>query len=193
MTIEEARNRVRLIIDKEDTAYLSNTEIDGFVEMGVDEFVQQYYMGFETSQDNRDKLQKIVESEEIDSQESPQLDLSSLSVAYGRLLSLSFTLAPFTNIKIIQLADLSSYTHDPFNKWSEEYPIAYVQKNHIYFKGWEGTKSVLVKYLKNTSNITDLSLHTHEEVCQISARKVLATLGDPRYQMIQSELTERRV
>ena len=77
MTVETARDRVRLIIDREDAAYLSNTDIDGFVEMAVDEFAQQYYLSFETSQDSRDKLQNLVRSEMVAGTTSPQIDLES--------------------------------------------------------------------------------------------------------------------
>ena len=51
----------------------------------------------------------------------------------------------------------------------------------------------MITYLKYTTDFEDLSDVTHEEVCQIAARKVLATLGDPRYQAVQAEITERRV
>jgi len=204
MTIEEARNRVRLIIDREDTAYLSDIDIDGFVEMSVDEFAQQYYLSFETSQDSRDKLQKLVRSELIAGTKSPQVDMESagsldwqtpdtqFDYPYSKLLAIHYTEEPHTSVKIIQLSDLGAYSNDPFNLVNEEYPIAYEQMGYLFFRGWEGTKNLIVKYLKYTTNIEDLSLHTHEEVCQIAARKVLATLGDPRFQILQAEITDRR-
>jgi len=205
MTVETARDRVRLIIDREDAAYLSNTDIDGFVEMAVDEFAQQYYLSFETSQDSRDKLQNLVRSEMVAGTTSPQIDLESaggefwdvpeteLDYVYSKILAIHTRKNPYISVKIIQLSDITAYSNDPFNKYNEEYPIAYMQMGHIFFQGWKGMKEVIVKYLKYTTNIEDLSAHTHEEVCQIAARKVLGTLGDPRYQMIQAEITERRV
>ena len=52
MTDANARDRIRNIIDSETTAYFSNSELDEFMKMATDEFVQQYYMAFETTQDS---------------------------------------------------------------------------------------------------------------------------------------------
>tara|TARA_R110000850_G_scaffold60507_1_gene138811 strand:+ start:84 stop:698 length:615 start_codon:yes stop_codon:yes gene_type:complete len=204
MDVGGARDRVRLIIDREDTAYLSDADIDGFVEMAVDEFASQYYNNFEVNQESRDKLQNLVRSELIAGSSSPQLGLEEadldgtdadilLDYTYSKILGIHYQDSPYTPVKIVQISDLGAYRNDPFNKFSEEFPIAYEQAGHIYFQGWEGIKNLIVKYLKYTNTITDLSDHTHEEVCQIAARKVLATLGDPRYQILQAEITERRV
>ena len=59
------RTRIRQIVDREDTAYFSNTQIDDYVFMAVDEFLQQYYTIFESSQDARDKLEALVKTESI--------------------------------------------------------------------------------------------------------------------------------
>ena len=98
------------------------------------------------------------------------------------------------NVKIIQIAEISSYLNDPFNKADSSNPVIYLAGGNIHGIGF-GTSNVnvTVKYLKYTNNITDLNATTHEEVCQIAARKVLATLGDPRYQAVQMEISERRV
>tara|TARA_R110001599_G_scaffold194278_1_gene390404 strand:+ start:689 stop:1306 length:618 start_codon:yes stop_codon:yes gene_type:complete len=205
MTVDNAVSRIRNIIESETTAYFSNDELKEFIKMGVDEFVQQYYMAFETSQDARDKLQSLVRSELIAGSTSPQLDITTpendttdadvkLDFDYSRILAIHYHEAPYTNVKIVQLGDLTAYLgNDPFNKADKNNPVAYEQGGYIYFQGLIGTTNLIVKYLRYTTDITLLSLHTHEEVCQISARKVLATLGDPRYQMIQAEITERRV
>jgi|TARA_B100000768_G_C11199876_1_gene341271 hypothetical protein len=205
MTDDQAVARVRNIIESETTAYFSNDELKEFIKMGVDEFIQQYYMAFETSQDVRDKLQKLVRSELIAGSTSPQLNITTpedsqtdadvkLDFDYSRILAIHYQEAPYTNVKIVQLGDITAYLgNDPFNKADENNPVAYEQGGFMYFLGLIGTTNLIVKYLRYTTDIELLSIHTHEEVCQISARKVLATLGDARYQMIQSELTERRV
>ena len=46
MDATAARGRIRNIIDSETTAYFSNAELDEFLEMATDEFLQQYYMAF---------------------------------------------------------------------------------------------------------------------------------------------------
>lgn len=193
MTVATARDRVRLIIDREDTAYLSNDDIDGFVEMAVDEFVQQHYLIFETNQDARDKLQKLVVRETNNLSDSSNISIvNHLTNDYSRLLSIELNESPFGSIKVIQLSDLSAYTKDPFNKADSSNPVAYIHNDMISSIGLSSSVSVLITFLTQALLITDLSSYTHEEVCQMAARKVLATLGDPRYQILQAEVSERR-
>jgi len=200
MTEGTARNRVRLITDREDVAYFTDAEMDGFLAMAVDEFVSQYYTSFEVDQNSRDKLQKIVFSRTISVSDTSAYSVSSLvddastPVAnYSKMLSMVMSNSPFKRVKIVQLSDLSAYLDDPFNKADANNPVAYLSGDKIYTKGLSASTSIDVKYLSDTTLITDLSNHTHEEVCQVAARKILATLGDVRYQAIQSEIAERRV
>jgi len=192
MDAGSARDRVRLLIDREDTAYLSNGDVDGFVVMAIEEFVQQYYGGFEVTQDNREKLAKLVDANDITISDSVPYALSGIT-DYYRLLSAQLSASPFANVKVIQISDLSAYTNDPFNKADADNPVIYLSGDKINSLGLSGTTTMSIKYLKYADAITDLAVETHEEVCQIAARKVLATLGDPRYQILQAELTERRV
>tara|TARA_R110002012_G_scaffold2179_2_gene10451 strand:+ start:9909 stop:10490 length:582 start_codon:yes stop_codon:yes gene_type:complete len=193
MDATDAQNRIRNIIDSETTAYFSNTELNEFMKMATDEFVQQYYMAFETTQDSRDKLQDLVISQEIDLIDTTPYTLSTLTATYSRFLSAYVKTSPSVNVKVIQIEDLSSYLNDPFNKADASNPVIYFKGGSINTIGFTSTTKVVVTYLKHTTTFTDLSDVTHEEVCQIAARKVLATLGDPRYQAIQTEISERRV
>tara|TARA_R100000322_G_scaffold38568_1_gene24199 strand:- start:560 stop:1150 length:591 start_codon:yes stop_codon:yes gene_type:complete len=196
MELADAQNRVRNIIDSETTAYFSNDELTQFIRMATDEFVQQYYMAFETTQDSRDKLQNLVVNDTIDINDNTPVDIDTMdgSVIYYRLLSAYVTATPNVNVKIIQISDISSYLNDPFNKADSSNPVIYLAGGSIHGIGFGiSNVNVSVKYLKYTNNIEDLNVTTHEEVCHIAARKVLATLGDPRYQAVQAEITERRV
>ncbi len=51
--------------------------------------------------------------------------------------------------------------------------------------------SVDLTYLQYTSTFTDLAGHTYEEIAQIASRKILQSLGDPRYALMQAEILER--
>lgn len=195
MELADAQSRVRNIIDSETTAYFSNDELTQFLRMATDEFLQQYYMSFEVTQDSRDKLQNLVVNDTIDINDNTPVSIDAMdgSVIYYRLLSAYVTATPNVNVKIIQIAEISSYLNDPFNKADSSNPVIYLAGGNVHGIGF-GTSNVnvTVKYLKYTNNITDLNATTHEEVCQIAARKVLATLGDPRYQAVQMEISERR-
>jgi hypothetical protein len=190
--------RIRNIIDSETTAYFSDDELEEFIKMSVDEFIQQYYMAFETTQDSRDKLQDLVTSVDqafIDGTAVVigTMDGDTSGLEYGRLLSAYVKSNPNVNVKVIQISDISAYLNDPFNKADSSNPVIYFKGGNIYSIGFTSSTTVVVTYLQYTTDITKLNATTHEDVCQIAARKVLATLGDPRYQMVQAEITERRV
>ncbi len=193
MTDANARARIRNIIDSETTAYFSDTELDEFMKMATDEFWQQYYMAFETNQDNRDKLEKLVTYEEKDISDESPYNVGNLSYTYGRLLSVYVKDSPKVNIKVIQIGDISSYLNDPFNKADASNPVIYFSGGNLVSIGFNSITKIVITYLQYTTDFTDLSSITHEEVCQIAARKVLATLGDARYNAVQTEITERRV
>ena len=81
-----ARNRIRNIIDSESTGFFTDDELDEFLEMATDEFIQQYYSAFETSQDSRDKLQDLVISKDVDLADSTPAVIATLDDddTYGR-------------------------------------------------------------------------------------------------------------
>jgi hypothetical protein len=190
-----ARARIRNIIDSETTAYFSDAELDEFLKMATDEFIQQYYMGFETTQDSRDKLSDLVISSEEDINDATPLSISSLDdgeLEYGRFLSAYVKASPNVNVKVIQISDINAYLNDPFNKADANNPVIYFKEGKIHSIGFSVTTKLIITYLQYTTEYTELNDTTHEEVCQIAARKVLATLGDPRYQMVQAEIAERR-
>jgi hypothetical protein len=195
MTSTNAQDRIRNIIDSETTAYFSNGELDEFMKMATDEFWQQYYMGFEATQDSRDKLSDLVISKEVDFIDTTPVSIGTMdnSDTYGRFLSAYVKGSPSVNVKVIQIGDISAYLNDPFNKADSSNPVIYFKEGNIYSIGFTDTTKLVVTYLQYTTDFTDLSDTTHEEVCQIAARKVLATLGDPRYQAVQTEISERRV
>ena len=195
MTVDNAVARIRNIIESETTAYFSDAELQEFIEMGVDEFIQQYYMAFETTQDARDKLSDLVISKEQALQDSAPVLLGTLDGGdtYGRFLSAYVKSTPNVNLKVIQISDISAYLNDPFNKADSSNPVIYFKEKKINTLGLSTATTCVVTYLQYTTSLLKLNVSTHEEVCQIASRKVLATLGDPRYQILQAEISERRV
>ena len=192
------RNRIRQIIDREDTAYFDDNSIDEYIEMSVDEFLQQYYTVFESSQDARDKLESLVKTETksfaSSSFEVPVSDLADSSddtLEFYRLLSARLTNSPNTHVKIIQFSDFSAYTNDPYNKADADNPVIFQEGGKLKALGFTATTSIDLTYLQYTSTFSDLAKHTYEELCQIASRKILQTLGDPRYSLMQAEVLER--
>lgn len=183
--------RIRQIVDREDTAYFSDAQLLMYTQMATDEFLQQYYTIFESSQDARDKLEKLVVTQTVSLATPFTKDLSTLTEDYYRLLSARLTNTPSTNVKMIQISDYSSYTNDPFNKADANNPVIYEEGGFLKVLGLSVTTSIDLTYLSYTTAWTDLSSHCFEEIAQIAARKILQTLGDPRYQLMQAEVLER--
>ena len=184
--------RIRQIVDREDTAYFSDSQLLMFTEMATDEFLQQYYTIFESSQDARDKLEGLVVTQSVSLASPFSIALSGLSSTYYRLLSARLTITPNTSVKIIQLADYSAYVNDPFNKADAHNPVIYEEGGNLKVLGIMNTTSIDLTYLSYTTVWSDLSNHSYEEIAQIAARKVLQSLGDPRYQLMQAEILERQ-
>tara|TARA_R100000030_G_scaffold100860_3_gene95030 strand:+ start:684 stop:1322 length:639 start_codon:yes stop_codon:yes gene_type:complete len=190
--------RIRQIVDREDTAYFSADQLNEYIEMAVDEFLQQYYTIFEANQDARDKLESLVKTESKSFASSAyEVAVSTLAdsgddtLIFYRLLSARLTDSPNTSVKIIQLSDYSAYTNDPFNKADDNNPVIYQEGGKLKVLGLSSTTSIDLTYLQYTSTFSDLAGHTYEELCQIAARKILQTLGDPRYSLMQAEVLER--
>ena len=185
-------SRIRQLIDREDTAYFTDTELQEFLESAVDEFIHQYYAVFEVNQEVRDKLQSLVKTKTVTfSASSPHYSLSTLT-DYMRLLNANLTNNPKTSVTIIQLSDLSAYLSDPFNKADDESPVMYIKENNLHILGISKTVKLDLYYLKYTNSFDDLPNHTYEELCNIAARKILAILGDPRYKIQSNEITVER-
>jgi hypothetical protein len=195
MDAPAARNRVRNIIDSEATAFYIDDEIDAFLAMATDEFIQQYYAAFETSQDSRDKLQDLVISKDVDLIDATPAEIGTFDAndTYGRFLSAYVKASPNVNVKVIQIGDIGAYLNDPFNKADVSNPVIYFKGGNIHSIGLPTATPCVITYLQHSTDFTDLNATTHEEICQITARKILATLGDARYQAVQAEIAERRV
>jgi len=195
MDAAAARNRVRNIIDSEATAFYIDDEIDAFLAMATDEFIQQYYGAFETSQDSRDKLQDLVISKDVDLIDATPAEIGTFDAndTYGRFLSAYVKASPNVNVKVIQIGDIGAYLNDPFNKADASNPVVYFKGGNIHSIGLSTATTCVITYLQHSTTFTDLNATTHEEICQITARKILATLGDARYQTVQTEIAERRV
>jgi|TARA_R100000655_G_scaffold63880_1_gene102388 hypothetical protein len=190
-TQDDMEERIRQIIDREDTAYFSDDQILLYLEMATDEFIQQYYNVFEASQDARDKIENLVVSETISLSSPFNYQLSTLTSTYYRLLSARLTNSPTTSLKIIQLADYSAYLNDPFNKADANNPVIYQEGAMLKVLGLTTTTSIDLTYLSYTTLWSDLSSYNYEEIAQIASRKILQSLGDPRYQIMQAEILER--
>ena len=144
--VTNINGRIRQIVDREDTAYFSNAQLLMYTEMATDEFLQQYYTIFEASQDARDKLEGLVRSAVIQVGPPFIFATSGLATPYYRLLSARLTNSPNTNVKIIQFADYSAYTNDPFNKADADNPVIYEEGGNLKVLGLTTTTEIDITY-----------------------------------------------
>ena len=59
---QEAQERVRLILDRADSPWLTNTEINGFIELAINEYLRERVNTFGANQKLRDDFSKFVKS-----------------------------------------------------------------------------------------------------------------------------------
>ena len=60
MTNTVALETIRLLLDKADAPYFTDTEIQTFIKLATHDFVEQNYLRFETNQESRDNLRTLV-------------------------------------------------------------------------------------------------------------------------------------
>ena len=57
-----ARERIRLILDRANSPWLTNSEINGFIEMAINEYVRERLNSFESNQKIRDDFGSFVKT-----------------------------------------------------------------------------------------------------------------------------------
>tara|TARA_R110002020_G_scaffold17225_15_gene60826 strand:- start:1206 stop:2063 length:858 start_codon:yes stop_codon:yes gene_type:complete len=69
-TEADARERIRIMLDRADAPYLSDNEIDSYIEMATDEYIRERVGKFDSTQKLRDDLGEYVKSKVFVSEEA---------------------------------------------------------------------------------------------------------------------------
>ena len=159
--INDAINRVRTILDRGNSPWMSNSEIRDFISMATNEFVREKVNIFGATQEIRDDLGDYVKTKEVSFEAANNsshwsnvgIDVSNfennIDVSFGYLLGIKIEqlnavydeegeivpdtyTSSYDNCKVISLDDAQSVLDDPFNK-PEQGSYRAVKIGHIYY------------------------------------------------------------
>ena len=193
LTTSTATTLIRLLLDKANSPYYTDAEISLFLELGIKEFINENYKKFEVNQATRDNLRTLVQTTSALTQTTPdQFDLSSLS-DYRHFLSFEIVVGNRTEyVKIVQLDDYLAIKKDPFNKHSMSNVVGVIEDNKIkvYKDDVSTISNHILTYLswdETSDNIANLPDHTHEDIVNITVRKLMGSVKDEGYQIQMNE------
>ena len=199
LTTATAITLARLLLDKAESPYYTDAEITLFLELGIKEFINENYKKFEINQATRDNLRTIVKTSTTLTQATPdQFDISSLS-DYRHFLSFEIVVGNRVEyVKIIQLDDYLAIKKDPFNKPSESNVIGVMEDNKIkvYKDNLNSVNSHVLTYLswnESSDNIASLPDHTHEDIVNITVRKLMGSVKDESYKSQAAEELKNKI
>lgn len=158
--INDAINRVRTILDRGNSPWMSNSEIRDFISMATNEFVREKVNIFGATQEIRDDLGDYVRTKEVDFDDANNsshwsnigINVSNfennIEVTFGYLLGIKIEqfnavydeegvfaeeyTSSYYNCKVISLDDAQSVLDDPFNK-PEQGSYRAVKISHVYY------------------------------------------------------------
>ena len=134
MNLQEAHDLMDLLLDKADQPYFTEDEKNMFLDQAIASFINYHYATFDQEQVSRDALMYFTDN--LDDFDSDSEDWNNFGMTlpenYVHLIHfrISYDGGPFRAAKIIGTKDFWDLEHssDPFNKATEEHPIAYVRK-----------------------------------------------------------------
>ena len=199
LTTTTATTLIRLLLDKASAPFYTDAEIALFLELGIKEFINENYKKFELNQATRDNLRTLVKTSTSLTQTIPdQFDITSLT-DYRHFLSFEITVGNQSEyVKILQLDDYLAIKKDPFNKPSETNVIGVIEDNRIkiYKDSINTISSHVLTYLawnESTDDIASLPDHTHEDVVNITVRKLMGSVKDQAYQIQMTEELKNKI
>lgn len=245
---ESARDRIRLILDRANSPWLTDSEINNFIEISINEYLRERVNQFGSNQKITDDFGKYVKSvtfsnEPVVEEESTSIfrkqfvnynesgnynsgDESNMehdypggewgmtpaagtgcSVApigegdpelhFGTLVEVKILQANnLRSCKVMSIDDALSASQDPFNQPGSFREFHAIRVEDIYWIRPGLTSSsyqAVLTFVSNDNsveNIVWLPVHGREEVCQISARKILGTVADERMSAADIEIKQ---
>ena len=184
LTTTTATTLIRLLLDNASAPYFTDAEIASFLELSIKEFIDKNYLRFEESQKHRDNLRTIVT---VATGLTVNNNILTLPSDYRHFLSLSMNNRA---VKMIQIDDHEALRVDPFNAPSLSNPACtltdagiYLYPTSIVTSNIVATSLTYLSWDDSSDDITSLPDHTHEEVVNITVRKLMANTKDDAYQV----------
>ena len=140
MNLQEAHDLMDLLLDKADQPYFTEDEKNMFLDQAIASFINNHYQLYEQEQVSRDALASFLHYGAMNNTDTDWVPgVIPLPNDYVHIIqiSLAYNTTNFSEgkqAKIIGLKDFyeRTYSSDPFNKATEEHPIAYVRDAQSY-------------------------------------------------------------
>jgi hypothetical protein len=227
MTVAQMHQAFKLLCDKTDSlSYDEFTpkEIDFYLNLAQQEFVKERYREFEFTQKRRDDLRSLVtlgDSINLHTfysafNKNYIVGITDIEAAGKTYLFFLSDEIRFTDTtcnqdhsvypKVIQIDDISSTKHDPFNNATLYYPTRIDRQDGFVIDFGSQISSTRytpmtyqVTYLKrqrdvvlSTNTSSELPEHTHSEIVNLAVRKALENIESyNRYQSHNNEINEQ--
>ena len=199
MNVAEANDYLDLLLDKADQPYFTDSEKEIFLNLSITEFINKYYDKIDFNSESRTALTglyKIVveDNASIAAWTDPnRYEIVDGQFMYPIAIKLEDNEAEFKGYKEY-IEDVS--TSDPFNKSDEENPSFVVSNFGIVCNPAPTTYFRMVYLFRPTvTEVFDdskIQENYQVEILNIAARKMLANIENPSYEMQINE-TERGI
>ena len=207
MTILEMHDLADLLIDKANAPWFSPAEKDSFINLGINEYVKNKYRAFEIDEKVREDLLTLVSEVFVVN----STDIINLEIVPNFLFALRLEMdvnsdcGLLTGVPItpMQQDDFSESQRDPFNEATDKYPqyLQNVQGGNRTIQVYSNNTPTEIRmiYLRQPVTVdisvptdSDLPAHTHEEIVNLTVRKMLATIeGFQNYQLQLNEINKQ--
>ena len=215
-----ARSRIRLILDRANSPWLTNSEINGFIETSINEYIRERVNDFGATQGEhiiRRQYTNYIDDSSYDASDTVNMqfdysggewgiggaigtgclikDEDDDEIFFGYLIDIKIVSVSgvLTRCEVMSLDKALSIEKDPFNAADSSKHHAVRVNDFYWIRPGVGSKITSITYVSDNNaaaNISWLPTHGREEVCQIAARKILGTVADERYQIEDNELKQ---
>lgn len=208
MTYGQAHERLDVLLDKHDLPWFEAEEKDIFLNFAVSEFVKTRYKDFELDERGRQDIRTLINTVTgsgatvILPNGSPDPNLWFVLSLKGDFdvndagVQKRVTKA----IRPIQHDDINKISDDPFNKPANDDPSYLTYATTLQIESETAPTSWTLVYIKQPNSVDgtnnpntsfNLPEHTHEEIVNIAARKMLFSIEKENYNLQVNEIKEQ--
>ena len=200
MTFAQAHERIDVILDKHDLPWFEPEEKDIFLQFAQAEFVKVRYKEFEINEKRREDLRTLITTSSgagaTVAVPGDMLFVLSLKGTFS-VSDCGLTKQVETYIRPIQHDDINKIKHDPFNKPDNSEPVYTAAANSFDVISDSAPSAWVLTYLKepvlingasSPSSTFDLPEHTHQEIVNLAARKMLFSIEKETYNLQVNEI-----
>tara|TARA_R110000751_G_scaffold169807_2_gene276443 strand:- start:291 stop:905 length:615 start_codon:yes stop_codon:yes gene_type:complete len=203
MTFAEAHERIDVLLDKHELPWFEPEEKDIFLQFAYAEFVKNRYREFEINEKRREDIRPLIR---IIQGAGASVPVPS-DMMFALSLKGSFIVVDCgneslrsLNIRPMQHDDINKVIDDPFNKPVNADPAYVTTQTTFDIRSESAPTEWELVYLKmpisvdgstNPNNTFETPEYTHEEIVNLSVRKMLMSIEKETYQLQMNEIDKQ--